>query len=162
MDLDHLNSLPEWGDHKLLKRMYEGEEWKMKKQMDAAEALYNKWREIFPLVECYCDTLQNSPDYEHSDQNKELIYQNLFIVAPKIIGAAGTPSYVLKMENASVIRNNCRELMEQVKFAALVGAGEEKYAEAIEEEMDKFRDLFRNWVTTFVKDSDEDEWGLYV
>ncbi|MFT3749808.1 MAG: hypothetical protein QM768_15910 [Agriterribacter sp.] len=162
MDFSDMHSLPEWHDHKMLKKRYEGEEWKVKPQLDAAEKLYNKWREIFMLVESYCETLQDSKDYDHAEKNKELIWQNLFIVAPKIIGAAGVDLYTLKMENASIVRNNCREMMEQIKFTAMVGAGEEKYAEAIEHEMDIFRALFKAWVNTFVKDEYEDEWGLFV
>ena len=157
-----MHSLPEWDDHRLLQRRFEGEEWKLKPQLDAAKNLYNKWREIFLLVESYCETLQDSKEYDHAEKNKELIWQNLFIVAPKIIGAAGADLYVLKMENASIVRYNCRELMEQVRFTATVGAGEEKYAEAIEHEMDIFRELFKTWVNTFIKDSNEDEWGLFV
>ena len=162
MDFSDMHSLPAWNDHKMLKRRYEGEEWKVKPQMEAAEKLYNKWREIFMLVESYCETLQDSKDYDHAEKNKELIWQNLFIVAPKIIGAVGADLYTLKMENASIVRNNCREMMEQIKFTAMVGAGEEKYADAIEREMDIFRELFKTWVNTFVKDEHEDEWGLFV
>lgn len=162
MDFSDMHSLPAWEDHKMLKRRYEGEEWKVKPQLEAAEKLYNKWREIFVLVESYCETLQDSKDYDHAEKNKELIWQNLFIVAPKIIGAAGIDLYTFKMENASIVRNNCREMMEQIKFTALVGAGEEKYAEAIQREMDIFRGLFKGWVNTFVKDEYEDEWGLFV
>jgi uncharacterized protein YecA (UPF0149 family) len=114
------------------------------------------------FVESYCETLQDSKEYDHAEKNKELIWQNLFIVAPKIIGAAGIDEYVLKMENASIIRNNCRELMEQVNFTAMVGAGEEEYAAAIEREMDIFRELFKTWVATFRKDEYEDEWGLFI
>jgi len=162
MDITDMHSLPEWDDHRMLQRRYEGEEWKMATQLEAAKNLYNKWRDIFLLVESYCETLQDSKEYDHAEKNKELIWQNLFIVAPKIIGAAGIDEYVLKMENASIIRNNCRELMEQVNFTAMVGAGEEEYAAAIEREMDIFRDLFKTWVATFRKDEYEDEWGLFV
>lgn len=162
MDFSDMHSLPAWEDHKMLKRRYEGDEWKVKPQLEAAEKLYNKWREIFVLVESYCETLQDSKDYDHAEKNKELIWQNLFIVAPKIIGAAGIDLYTFKMENASIVRNNCREMMEQIKFTALVGAGEEKYAEAIQHEIDVFRNLFKEWVSTFVKDEYEDEWGLFV
>ena len=162
MDFTNMHSLPEWDDHRMLKRRYEGEEWKMAPQLESAKNLYNKWREIFLLVESYCEMLQDSKEYDHAEKNRELIWQNLFIVAPKIIGAAGVDQYVLKMENASIIRNNCRELMEQVNFTAMVGAGEEEYAAAIEREMDIFRDLFKTWVATFRKDEYEDEWGLFV
>ncbi|WP_152269528.1 hypothetical protein [Agriterribacter humi] len=162
MDITDMHSLPEWDDHRMLQRRYEGEEWKMATQLEAAKNLYNKWRDIFLLVESYCETLQDSKEYDHAEKNKELIWQNLFIVAPKIIGAAGIDEYVSKMENASIIRNNCRELMEQVNFTAMVGAGEEEYAAAIEREMDIFRELFKTWVATFRKDEYEDEWGLFV
>lgn len=162
MDITDMHSLPEWDDHRMLQRRYEGEEWKMAAQLEAAKNLYNKWRDIFLLVESYCETLQDSKEYDHAEKNKELIWQNLFIVAPKIIGAAGIDEYVSKMENASIIRNNCRELMEQVNFTAMVGAGEEEYAAAIEREMDIFRELFKTWVATFRKDEYEDEWGLFV
>lgn len=161
MDFNDMHSLPEWDDHRMLKKRYEGEEWKLRPQFEAAEKLYNKWREIFVLVESYCETLQDSADYDHAEKNKELIGQNLFIVAPKIIGAAGAATYVLQMENASIVRNNCREMMEQISFTAIVGAGEERYAEAIEREMEIFRNLFRDWVATFVRDDYEDEWGLF-
>jgi hypothetical protein len=162
MDFSEMHSLPAWEDHRMLQKRYEGDEWKLRPQFEAAEQLYNKWREIFVLVESYCETLQDSEEYDHAEKNKELIWQNLFIVAPKIIGAAGADTYTLKMENASIVRNNCREMMEQISFTAIVGAGEEKYAEAIEQEMDIFRELFRNWVATFIKDDHEDEWGLFI
>lgn len=157
-----MHSLPEWDDHRSLIRLYEGEEWKAKPHLDAAKDLYNKWREIFVLVESYCDTLQDSKEYDHAERNKELIWQNLFIVAPKIIGAAGAEDYVLKMENASIVRYNCRELMEQIHFTAMVGAGEEKYADAIDGEMQEFKTLFKKWVATFERDDYEDEWGLFT
>ena len=162
MDITDMHSLPEWDDHRMLQRRYEGEEWKMAAHLEAAKNLYNKWRDIFLLVESYCETLQDSEEYDHAEKNKELIWQNLFIVAPKIIGAAGIDEYVLKMENASIIRNNCRELIEQVNFTAMVGAGEEEYAAAIEREMDIFRELFKTWVATFRKDEYKDEWGLFI
>ncbi len=162
MDFSDMNSLPEWDEHRMLHRRYEGEEWKDKPQLDAAKQLYNKWREIFMLVESYCETLRDSKEYDQAQRNKELIWQNLFIVAPKIISAAGTDLYVLKMENASIVRNNCRELLEQVRFTAMVGANEENYAQAIEVEIGIFRELFKLWVSTFRRDEHEDEWGLFV
>ncbi len=162
MDFSDMHSLPEWDEHRLLSRCYEGEDWKVKAQLNAARNLYNKWREIFVLVESYCETLQDSGEYDQAQKNKELIWQNLFIVAPKIIGAAGTDCYVLKMENASIVRNNCREMLDQIHFTAMVGASQQNYAEAIEQEMTIFRELFKQWVATFQRGDDEDEWGLFV
>ena len=39
---------------------------------------------------------------------------------------------------------------------------EEEYGRIIRSEIDKFRELFKIWVSTFQKDEYEDEWGLFV
>jgi hypothetical protein len=162
MDLGQFSKLPEWDDAKMMGRLHKGDEWKLLPQLEKAKTLYNKWREIFQLVESFCETLQNSEEFSHTDDTKKFIHQNIHIVAPKLISAASVDSYVLKMENASIIRTNCREMMEQIRFAAMVGSTDEKYVDAIEEEMDHFKDLFKEWVSTFRKDDYEDEWGLYT
>ena len=59
MDITDMHSLPEWDDHRMLQRRYEVEHWKMAAQLEAAKNLYNKWRDIFLLVESYCETLQD-------------------------------------------------------------------------------------------------------
>jgi hypothetical protein len=51
--------------------------------------------------------------------------------------------------------------MEQVGFAVLMDFGDEEHKKVIEEAMNEFRQLFKNWVTTFQKDEFEDEWGLF-
>ena len=91
---------------------------------------------------------------------RRLIFENLMIVAPKILSAVDT-LYVIQMENAAIIRTNCRQLMEQVSFAALSGIADEEHHQVIEEAMNEFRVLFRQWVATFQPDEFEDEWGLF-
>ncbi|MEY2903649.1 MAG: hypothetical protein RLY89_2755, partial [Bacteroidota bacterium] len=44
----------------------------------------------------------------------------------------------------------------------LMGWADETYKHVIEESLDQFRQLFRVWVTTFEKDSFDDEWGLFL
>ncbi|HYH14181.1 MAG TPA: hypothetical protein VD794_03110, partial [Flavisolibacter sp.] len=69
--------------------------------------------------------------------------------------------YMLQMENAAIIRTNCRQLMEQVSFAAMSGIADEAHRDVIEEAMDEFRTLFKQWVATFEPDEFKDEWGLF-
>lgn len=38
----------------------------------------------------------------------------------------------------------------------------EQYRLIIRNEIDTFRELFKQWVATFKKDDCEDEWGLFV
>jgi flavorubredoxin len=39
---------------------------------------------------------------------------------------------------------------------------DEKHGVVIQEEINAFRELFKQWVATFQKDETEDEWGLFI
>lgn len=163
MDLEQLNFLPEWDENRFSKRMNRhGEAWKNAPGILAARDLYKHWRELFGLVVAFAENLADDNDGTHQSSTKSLIYQNAMIIAPKIIGAVSVESYTLKMENAAIIRSNCRQMMEQINFAVLMGWADETYKQVIEESLDQFRQLFRAWVTTFEKDSFDDEWGLFL
>ena len=162
MDLDKLNFLPDWDDERF--PVEKGEAWKTNGIRAAGKALYLKWREAFGLVLAFAENLTDDSDenetHEHSTQR--LIYENAMIIAPKIRSATMVDLYVLQMENAAIIRTNARQLMEQVGFAVLMGFADEGYKKVIEEAMNEFRELFKNWVATFQKDDFEDEWGLFL
>jgi hypothetical protein len=163
MDLEQLNFLPEWDENRFSKRMnLHGEAWKNAPGILAARDLYKHWRELFGLIVAFAENLADDNDGTHQSTTKSLIYQNAMIVAPKIIGAVSVESYTLKMENAAIIRSNCRQMMEQINFAVLMGWADEAYKQVIEESLDQFRQFFRVWVTTYEKDSFEDDWGLFL
>src|SRR6476661_6010321 len=107
----------------------------------------------------FVETLPEEADEFHS--TKSMIYQNAYVVAPKIISASGDTLYQIKMENAALIRFNCRQLWEQIALATLTGEADVEYKKPIEELLDKFKNLFRRWVATFRPDDYEDEWGLF-
>jgi hypothetical protein len=65
------------------------------------------------------------------------------------------------MENAAIIRTNCRQMMEQVGFAVLMGWAEKEHKTVINQTLDNFKLTFKTWVATFEKDEFEDEWGLF-
>jgi hypothetical protein len=163
MNLDDLNFLPPWREDSFDDE--EGEEWKTKETREAAKALYEKWRELYALIFAFTENLANEQEegkpekHEHTVQ--QMIYENAMIIAPKIMGAS-VDMYILQMENAAIIRTNARQLMEQVGFAVLMGFADESYKKVIQEGMDEFRLLFKNWVSTFQKDDYEDEWGLFI
>jgi hypothetical protein len=157
MDLSHLNPLPEWKDR--LTNEDEGEAWKWREDLQWAEAAYNQWREVFGLVLAFAETLPEQED--EIIGTRSMIYQNAYVVAPKIISASGDTLYEIKMENAALIRFNCRQLWEQIALATLTGESDIAYKKPIEDALDKFKKLFRNWVATFRQDDYEDEWGLF-
>lgn len=157
MDFSHLNPIPEWKYH--LKELPEGEAWKFRESLQAAEALYRQWREVFGLVSAFAENLRE--DKDENNFTKQLIYENAHSIAPKIISAAGDALYQIKMENAALIRFNCRQMMEQIDFATLTGAAEEPYRAVIEAALNAFKALFSQWVATFAADNCPDEWGLF-
>lgn len=65
------------------------------------------------------------------------------------------------MENASIVRTNAKELETQVKASALFENSREVDVAVVVKEIDKFKELFKIWVSHFEKDDFEDEWGLY-
>ncbi len=161
MDLNKLSYLPEWNE-RLLRLADDGEEWKTRPAIEAAKALYQQWREVFDLGIAIADSLTDNALMNDEDSTKRLMYENLMIVGAKIMSAAGDTLYVIKMENAAIIRVNCTQLMEQIGFAVMTDMADERHQQVIRQAMDKFRLLFRQWVSTFQKDEYEDEWGLFV
>lgn len=162
MDLDKLNFLPGWEDDNFDDE--EGEEWKTNEVKLAGKALYLKWREVFGLVLAFTENLadESEKNETHEQSTQRLIYENAMIIAPKIRSASMVNLYVLQMENAAIIRTNARQLMEQVRFSVLMGFSDENYKRVIEDAMNEFRELFKDWVSTFKKDDIEDEWGLFI
>jgi hypothetical protein len=65
------------------------------------------------------------------------------------------------MENAALIRFNCRQMREQIGFAVLTNKAEMEHEEVNEEALNKFKELFRARVATFKRDEYEDDWGLF-
>lgn len=163
MDLEQLNFLPEWDENRFIKRMNRhGEAWKNAPGILAARDVYKQWRELFGLVIAFAENLEDERDENNQSTTKSLIYQNAMIVAPKIIGAVSVDAFSIKMENAALIRSNCRQMMEQINFSVLMGWSDETYKQVIEESLEQFKYLFRIWVTTFERNGDVDEWGLFL
>lgn len=164
MDFSRNSSLPEWDDSRFEPDEDDGDEWKRAAGLAAAKALYNKWREVYALAIVFADTLQAGEDEDDTMGNwgKRLIYENAMIVGAKIMGAVGGDMYILKMENAAIIRTNCKQLIEQVGAAVIFSQADESYEQVIRDAMDEFRALFKEWVATFERDEFEDEWGLFL
>lgn len=159
--------MPEWDDNVWDKYgdedENEGDEWKVKAYRDATKKMYNQWREFFGLIAAFADNLDDkgSEMPGRAESIQEMIMNNAYIVAPKIMGAIGGDLYIIKMENASIIRTNCMELMVQVGCAEMFGMAKKAHKNVIKEAMAKYRETFKEWVSTFEKDEFEDEWGLY-
>ena len=160
MDFDDMDHMPEWEhfnhfEDDLVRN--EEEEEKYRSKILRAKKLYDQARSIYRYSALFCETLEG----EMSEMTANLIMQNAMMLCPKIVGAEGGDMYVLRMENASIIRTNCRELETQVKAADMFEICTPEYKDIVLHELEKFRILFIDWVKYFEKDDFEDEWGLY-
>ena len=163
MDLNHLNYLPDW-EESLPEE--EGEAWKTIQLKSTGKALYLKWQEIFGLIIGIIgdpsEMAESSSTETYEMCTRRFIYENAMIIAPKIRSASLVNMYILQMENASIIRTNCIQMMEQIGYGVLSDFIEPNYKEIIDEEMIQFRILFKNWIATFKRDDIGDEWGLFI
>ncbi|OFY86899.1 MAG: hypothetical protein A3F72_00640 [Bacteroidetes bacterium RIFCSPLOWO2_12_FULL_35_15] len=123
--------------------------------------LYLKALEIYNIVKVIVETL--------SEEDREIygstLLESAIILTPKIAGAMGSESWLLSMQNASVIRYHSEYLHTATSGLRIFTNTQKEYVQLLRTEMEEFRELFKDWVKTFNKlDREEyvDEWGLFV
>ena len=166
MDLDHLSSLPEWDDDDFKNEEDKGEEWKPNPTKDACKELYVQWQQVMivlkgALVSMKMEEKEDGFPSDYWEDHKGMILGDAYQVGVKILSSeAGL--YIIRMENASIIRKNAQSVKSSMLTLMAEEVIEEEYGRIIRSEIDKFRELFKKWVGTFQKDEYEDEWGLFV
>jgi len=160
MNLHNLNELPEWKDgHK------DGEDWKEKPTLNACKTLYKKWNEITGMLCGALGSVKEIADEEEpfSKETKAMILGDAYEAGAKIRSSeAGDGMYILRMENAAIIRKNAQFIKTAILGLMIEGDVDEEHGEIIRKEIDVFRELFKKWVNTFEKDEYTDDWGLFI
>ena len=167
MDFDKLSDLPDWEDDEFKDENEEGEEWKQNATREACKALYHQWQQVMivlngALDSMNTDTGENSFSAEHWEDMKGMILGDAYQVAVKIKSSEAGGIYVIRMENASIVRKNAQYISSSMLLMMTEGAIEEEHGHVIRDEIDKFKELFKIWVSTFQKDEFEDDWGLFI
>lgn len=163
MNLDSLNDLPDWEDEHFNDfGDNEGEEWKPNPTREACKALYKQWQQVVTMLRGAFESGNFSEDDEMNKDWKAMTLGDAFLVGAKLRSSEAGNIYVLRMENAAIIRKNAQSVASSLLSFMAEELIEEKYAMAIRVEIDTFRELFKHWISTFVKDEYEDEWGLFV
>jgi hypothetical protein len=164
--LDNLSSLPEWDDEGF--RKIDEEEGSGFSESSAGfaecKALYNQWREVMAGINglfSYASQSAMFPE-EFLQSQKNDVLSDAYQVAVKVRSSAQLDLYVLKMENAAIIRKNAMGIYTQIGGMAAMDFIEEEHAAAVQSDIDKFKLLFIDWVNTFEKDEFEDDWGFFV
>ncbi len=164
MRFDNLNDFPEWDDERFKDKYDEGDEWKNASKNERAKALYNQWLLVFNMVQGLMEILvpnEETPG-DYLDHLKSQVIGDAALVPVKIRGAEAGDMYVLRMENASIIRTAANAVYIAMSGFRMMNVAEDKHLDAMRKEINLFRDLFKEWVNGFEKDEFEDEWGLFT
>jgi len=168
MRIDKLSDLPDWEDDQFGRKDEEGEEWKPNPTRDACKALYMKWREVVMMLNGVLETDREHEDAENDMErsyliaHKQMLLGDAYEVGVKIKSSETGSMYVLRMENAAIIRKNAQHIASGLLLFGAEEQVDENYVELIRAEIDQFRKLFKVWVNTFEKDEYTDDWGLFV
>jgi hypothetical protein len=166
MDYDNLSDLPEWEDDELNDEEDEGEAWKPNPTREACKAMYEQWQQVMIVLNGALDSMRTEEKEdgfpaEYWEDHKGMLLGDAYQVAVKVKSSEAGDMYMIRMENAGIIRKNAQFIKSAMLTMIAEKVIEEAHGMVIREEIDKFRELFKIWVNTFKKDEFEDEWGLY-
>lgn len=91
-----------------------------------------------------------------------MILGDAYEAGAKIRSSEAGNMYMLRMENACIIRKNAQFVKSSILNLMMEGEVDEEQGEIIRNEIDAFRQIFIIWINTFEKDEYTDDWGLYV
>ena len=140
----------------------EEDDFERKQKNRKNQPLMLKAMEIFRTVEALASSLKG----RDKDMYANTLRESGMMLAPKIAGVIGGDSWVLSMQNASIIRYHAQYLHTATSGLKAMTKADKDYIKVLRDDMEEFRELFKEWVKTFdkieKKDWDEDEWGLFV
>ena len=168
MKTDDLNELPPWNDDDFNDDNEDGEGWKPNPTRDACKAMYQQWNMVMTVLQAAFDSLQE-PGTADDMLSQEMMEDHIgrmlgdaFEVAVKIKSSESGNLYIIRMENAAIIRKNAQYIKISTNHFLIDEAMNPVHIGIIRDEIDKFKELFKTWVGSFKKDDIEDEWGLFI
>lgn len=155
-----LNELPDWND-KFDEGVEEGEEWKPDVTREACKAMYKQWSTVMTMLK---GVLREDCEGEndHSSFSQAMMIGDAYEVGAKIRGSEAAGIYVVRMENACIIRKNAQAIQSSMLVFISEGDIDKEYGMLIRKEIEEFKKLFKIWVNSFERDEFTDEWGLFV
>ena len=122
--------------------------------------IYRKANEILDLTRA----ITGSYDPEQ-DQMKSTVFlmEDALTIISKIAAAAGSEIYVLKMENAVLVKIAARSLRTGLNGLSMQNLSAKEHLDLLRAEIDVFQELFVAWIQTFDPNTNlDDGWGMFV
>lgn len=123
--------------------------------------LNKKAHEILSIVYTLVETM---PD-EDKERMGSILMESAMMIPAKIAGAIGSDSWLICMQNASIIRYHASQLLIQNHSLREFTKTDPDYIKLLRREMEEFQKLFREWAAGFdlmEREDYEDEWGLFI
>lgn len=93
------------------------------------------------------------------------LLNSAMVIQAKLYGAITSDSYVICMQNASIIRDHAQYLLVANHHLNENSELDSQYIAILREEMEKFRKLFKLWAAEIHKmepDFTDEDWGLFI
>jgi hypothetical protein len=142
---------------------FNGDDDDFEREIDAfrKSPLFQKAMEIHDIVDALSSSLTDDDTRRYVSSLKE----SSIIIPAKIAGAYGSGSWLICMQNASLIRYHAEYLHTASSGLKMFSGADKNYVKVLRDEMEIFREMFKEWVQSFgsmEKDDYEDEWGLFI
>ena len=127
----------------------------------AAHPLNVQAHEIMHMLDVLLDTCA---DEDARERYGSTLRDSAMIIVTKLASGLTSDDYVLSMQKASIIRDHAEYLRLSNHMLNSMEVFDKAYVRAFREEMEKFRELFRDWAKEIrLQENDyDDEWGLFV
>jgi hypothetical protein len=118
-----------------------------------------KGMEIFDLTHA----LVGSLDEARKELYGGLMLESAGLLPAKFSGAHGVDDYIIKMENAVIMKVHAKSLQSMTYQLALEGTHAEEHLQLLRDAIGEFKELFREWVKGFDgAERYDDGWGLFL
>jgi hypothetical protein len=164
MDTNKFTDLPDWDDEMFRSEEEEGEDWKPNPTREACKTMFGKWQEVVFLLNGIIAPFLEKGEGDESMMSFTArdLFADACMVGAKIKSSEAGGIYVIRMENAAIIRKLAQGIATHLLLFIEDTDVDESYIEVVRSEISAFRLLFIDWVRTFEKDEYTDEWGLFI
>jgi len=92
-----------------------------------------------------------------------MMMEDATVMSAKFAGAEGVNDYILKMENATIMKVHARHLNSMTYQLAVEETHAEEHLNLLRDAIEEFKVLFVTWVKSFeTADKYDDGWGLFI
>ncbi|MCU0450358.1 MAG: hypothetical protein MUC97_11050 [Bernardetiaceae bacterium] len=118
-----------------------------------------KAEEIYQVAEALAETIVEADDRLGV---RARLQEHAMCLGVKISGAEASDLYMLKMQNAVMVKAHATELLGLAGWCQNTGLSDGRYLKVLRDDIEEFRQLFVAWVKRFDKNNNQaDGWGLF-